>query len=241
MTRSCQPRARPSSTTRRRGGPCPHRRRRAPAGARRRRTGRRASFPSLPVPSPVELNPSDFLEQAPARIRAQRERAHPVEALQCVLGRDLRVLRDEGARPSCRDREHGDGGPRDPRTQTSCHRDDDRLSPGRAAAPRSRARPPSRRASDGVDHPVARTPAAGAGILEERDVAPRAALLVRVEEVVDGRVVLVHRLLHEPEPEDARVEVDVPRRVGSDARDVVDAVEPHRSPSASARPIGSRT
>ena len=60
---------------------------------------------------------------------------------------------------------------------------------------------------------------------------PGAPGLVRVEEVVDGRVVLVDRLLHEPQAEDARVEVDVARRVGRDARDVVDAVE-----SASVRP-----
>ena len=83
---------------------------------------------------------------------------------------------------------------------------------------------------DRVHHPVARTPATCAGILEERDVAPRRALLVRVEEVVDGRVVLVHRLLHEPEAEDACVEVDVARGIRRDARDVMDPVQPHRGP-----------
>ena len=45
--------------------------------------------------------------------------------------------------------------------------------------------------------------------------------------MVDGRVVLVHGLLHEPKPEHAGVEVDVPGRVARDARDVVDAVELH--------------
>jgi hypothetical protein len=55
-------------------------------------------------------------------------------------------------------------------------------------------------------------------------------LLVGVEEVIDGRVVLVDGLLDEPEPEDARVEVDVARSIRGDARDVVDAVETDVSP-----------
>src|SRR6185295_19824057 len=54
------------------------------------------------------------------------------------------------------------------------------------------------------------------------------AFLVGVEEVVDGRVVLVHRFLDEPEAEDANVEVDVARSVGGDARDVVDTLELHQ-------------
>ena len=70
--------------------------------------------------------------------------------------------------------------------------------------------------------------AAGVRVLEEGQVASGAPLLVGVEEVVDGRVVLVHGLLDEPEAEDANVEVDVAGRVGGDARDVVDALEAHR-------------
>ena len=62
---------------------------------------------------------------------------------------------------------------------------------------------------DGVHHAFPGPAAARARVLEERDVRARASLLVRVEEVVDGRVVLVDGLLHEPEPEDARVERDV--------------------------------
>ena len=54
-----------------------------------------------------------------------------------------------------------------------------------------------------------------------------AALLVGVEEVVDGGVVLVDRLLDEAQPEHPRVEVEVPRRVAGDAGDVVDAVQFH--------------
>ena len=81
------------------------------------------------------------------------------------------------------------------------------------------------------EYPGARPPPRHVRILEERDVAPRASGLVRVEQVVDGRVVLVHRLLDEPKAEDARVEVDVPRRVGGDAGDVVDAFELHANTS----------
>ena len=99
---------------------------------------------------------------------------------------------------------------------------------------------------DRVDHSRAGASAAHAGILEEGDVAARAPLLVRVEEVVDGRVVLVDGLLHEPEAEDARVEVDVARRVRGDAGDVVDAVQAHedqrsrRTSPAEPRPLVSR-
>jgi len=47
--------------------------------------------------------------------------------------------------------------------------------------------------------------------------------------VVHGRVVLVDRLLDEPEPERAGVELDVLRRVARDRGDVVDAFELHGS------------
>ena len=56
---------------------------------------------------------------------------------------------------------------------------------------------------------------------------PALAGLVGVEQVVDGRVVLVHGLLHQAQPEDARVEVDVPGRVAGDRRHVVDALQLH--------------
>src|SRR5581483_4669366 len=82
---------------------------------------------------------------------------------------------------------------------------------------------------DPVHHPGARAPARRAGIFEEGDVRARRALLVRVEQVVDGRVVLVDRLLHHPETENARVEVDVARGVPGDAGHVVDAFELHWS------------
>src|SRR5262245_53296072 len=64
-------------------------------------------------------------------------------------------------------------------------------------------------------------------VLEERDVGARGAALVRVEEVVDGRVVLVDRLLDQAQAEHAHVEVDVARRVAGDRSDVVDSLEAH--------------
>ena len=81
---------------------------------------------------------------------------------------------------------------------------------------------------DAVHHPVAGASGRRAGVLEEGDVGAGVAALVGVEEVVDGRVVLVDRLLDEPQPERAGVELDVARRVAGDARDVVDALELHR-------------
>ena len=81
--------------------------------------------------------------------------------------------------------------------------------------------------ADAVDHPVTGAPRRGARVLEEGDVRAGAALLVGVEEVIDGRVVLVHRLLHEPQSQYARVEVDVAAGVAGDGGDVMDALELH--------------
>ena len=79
-----------------------------------------------------------------------------------------------------------------------------------------------------MHHPRACAAPARARILEEGDVGARAPLLVGVEEVVDGRVVLVDRLLDEPETQSPRIELDIPRRVAGDPGDVVDSFELHR-------------
>src|SRR5690242_720385 len=60
---------------------------------------------------------------------------------------------------------------------------------------------------------------------EERHDAPRRADLVTVVEVVRLRIVEVDRALHEPEAEDAGVEVDVTLRIAGDRGDVVDALD----------------
>ncbi len=80
---------------------------------------------------------------------------------------------------------------------------------------------------DAMHHPVAGAPVGRARVLEEGDVGARVARLVCVEQVVDGGVVLVHRLLHETQPERAGVELDVGRGVARDARHMVDAFELH--------------
>ena len=90
--------------------------------------------------------------------------------------------------------------------------------------------------ADGVHHPGARAAGPGVRVLEEGDVRARIAALVPVEEVVDGRVVLVDALLDEPQPEHPSVEVDVAGRVAGDGGDVVDALELHEPRLALACP-----
>ena len=68
----------------------------------------------------------------------------------------------------------------------------------------------------------------------------RAAFLVGVEEVVDGRVVLVDGLLDQPQAEDPRVEVDVPRCVSRDQSDVMDSLEAHEVHSAGAHRLRAK-
>ena len=80
---------------------------------------------------------------------------------------------------------------------------------------------------DPVDHPVARAPAREPRVLEERQVAAGARRGLGVEEVVDGRVVLVDGLLDQPKSEHPHVELDVGGGVSRDRRDVVDPFEAH--------------
>ena len=75
-----------------------------------------------------------------------------------------------------------------------------------------------------MDHSVARATGHRAGVLEEREVEPRMGVLVAVEEVVDGRIVLVDRLLDEAQAEHTDVEVHVALGVACDGRDVMYAV-----------------
>ena len=54
---------------------------------------------------------------------------------------------------------------------------------------------------DDMHHPVAGAAGRRSRVLEERDVRAGRASLIGVEEVVDGRVVLVDGLLDQPQPE----------------------------------------
>src|SRR5256885_1021059 len=79
--------------------------------------------------------------------------------------------------------------------------------------------------SNPVDHSRARTSAHQAGVFEEREVRTGTAIFIRVEEVVARRIVLVDRLLDEPQTHDPGIELEVPGRVGCDRADVVDSVQ----------------
>ena len=168
-----------------------------------------------------------LFEQGTAAVRVGRVGAHAVEALERELLGDVRVARDE-------------------RRVGGLDNGELEVEPLGVGEEQLPVRPGGRHAGvaepplpevervrrgdapdDAVHHPGAGPTGARVRVLEEGDVGARAAALVRVEQVVDGRVVLVDGLLDEPEPEERRVEVDVPGRVRSDAGDVVDPLKRH--------------
>jgi hypothetical protein len=185
-----------------------------------------ARLPAL-VPA---LETERLLEQAGALLGVVSERAHAVEALQRELARDLGVIRRERLVPT---RVHAQLvleplgiGEQEP---VALAADLHALRPEPRGPELDRLRrgdPPD----DAVDHPRAGAAGSGAGVLEEGQVEAGVALLVAVEEVVDGRVVLVDGLLDEAQAKHPRVEVDVAGRVSGDRGDVVDAVELHGRP-----------
>ncbi len=65
------------------------------------------------------------------------------------------------------------------------------------------------------------------GILKEGQVGAGSSCLVAVEQVIDAGIVLIDGLGHQAQSQDARVEVDVARRVGGDGGDVMNALELH--------------
>src|SRR4051812_34750685 len=58
---------------------------------------------------------------------------------------------------------------------------------------------------------------------KEGEDATRRPFAITIVEVIGARVVEVDRLLHQPHPEGASVEVDVLLRISGDGRDVMDA------------------
>src|SRR5256885_13455111 len=100
---------------------------------------------------------------------------------------------------------------------------DRRVQPGRRQAPRPELEGfwGSDPKGDPVDHPRARTSAHQAWILEERQIRTGTAIFIRVKEAVDRGVVLVDRLLDEPQAQDPGIELEVLRGVGGTCADVV--------------------
>ena len=153
--------------------------------------------------------PERLLEKSTAGVRIGGEGMHGVEPLQGVVCGNLGVLGEQGR---VVDRGHD---------ETVCEslrvveRDPVLVAgdvPGGAEPTLPEVECGSRGDAplNGVHHPRPRAAAPHAGILEEGDVAARAPLLVGVEEVIDQSGRPGCRLLHEPETEDAGVELTLP-------------------------------
>ena len=179
----------------------------------------------LPAVGAARLELERLLQKVAAALGIGRERPHAVEPLQRQLGGHLRMLGDQRLVAGLDD---GELVPKpfgiDERQPPLLPREHVVVEPLLPEIERLlRGDPPA----DGMHHPGARPALARARVLEEGDVGARVAPLVGVEEVVDGRVVLVDRLLDHPQPERLPVEADVCRRVAGDARHVVDPLELH--------------
>ena len=199
------PPARPSASRTRCGGPC---RRPARADARRRRVVGVEAAALVAAHLPLAVLAAGEAERlAQQRLAAggvARVGADAVEALQRVLARDLGVVGDQRGVADVGDLELvlealgvGEAQARRRRARASTPCSASRRGPeverlGRGDAP-----------DDAVDLAVAGAAAGGAGVLEERQVGAGRALLVGVEEVVDGRIVLVDGLLDHPQAERA--------------------------------------
>ena len=182
---------------------------------------------SLEALRSVWLEPERTLEKPPALLRIECVGTHGVEALERQLCRDLRMLGDEwlvlGLHDGQLQIETLGIGEEEPRVLAG---DIDALC-SEALLPEIQRFGRCNSPDDTVNHAGSRPPGTGSGILEKGDVRAGVALLVSVEEMVDGGVVLVDALFHQPQPQDPRVEIDVPGRIRRDASDVVDPLQPH--------------
>jgi hypothetical protein len=159
----------------------------------------RAALLAAGLPAPVGAREAERLEQVAAGLGLRRVRAHGVEALQRVLGRHLGVLGDQRGVAHVRDQQlvvEPLGVGEQQVVAVALDLDAGVGQPLRPEVDRRRGSDPP---DDAVDHAVTRAPRGGARVLEERQVEAGVGVLVPVEEVVDGRVVLVDRLLHEAE------------------------------------------
>ena len=188
----------------------------------------RAAFLAAGLPAVgAAFEAERLLEKRAAALGRRRVRTHRVEAVESQLRGNLGVLSDEGLVLGLDDSQleaHPLGVGEAQARVVALDVDPLGAEPVGPEVERLRRGDPPR---DPVHHPRARPARDRAWVLEEGEVAAGASDLVRVEQVVDGRIVLVDRLLDEPEPEDARVEVEVPGRVARDRRDVVDPLESH--------------
>ena len=184
-----------------------------------------ASLPGAPAPLEAEL-----AQERLARLGSRGVGTDRVEAEQRVLPRNLGVLGDQRLVADVADPQLMPQALRVLEGQRSVGALD--RDPGAAEAllpeveRRRRGHPPG----DRVDHAVPGPPARGAGELEERYVGAGLTLLVGVEDVVDGRIVLIDRLLDQAQAEDPGIEVDVVLGVRGDRGDVMDTFELHRGP-----------
>ena len=178
-------------------------------------------------------------EERTALLRVVRVGADSVEALQRHLLRNLRVVGDQrlviGRAGDQRVPEALRVAKGEPSVRITLGLEALVSEPALPEADRLRRRDAP---ADRVHHPGARAAGTGVRVLEEGDVRAGIAVLVPVEQVVDGGVVLVDALLDEPQPEHPRVEVDVAWRIPRDRRDVVDPLELHavRLPDAGRAP-----
>ena len=194
----------------------------------------------LPRVVAVRAEAERVLEQRGAAVGVDRVGADAVEALQGVLLRDLRAPRHQRLVRRLDDAELVPDALRVLEAEAVAGAHHVRRLARQALLPEVERGGGTDPPDDRVHHPRAGPAAGGARVLEEGDVGAGAALLVGIEEVVDGGVVLVDRLLDEAEPQHPRVEVDVARRIPGDQRHVVDTFEQHRCIVQAARRLVRR-
>src|SRR5207245_5293634 len=174
---------------------------------------------------PGALETQGLAEELMARVTAALKRPHARKALKSEVRGDFRMARDEWLVARRLSDELEAQALRVVEAKPVVFAD--AIDAGRGQAPRPEPERLIARHSEGgaVDHPCARAAPNQARILEEREVSARAAFLIRIEEVIDGGVVLVDGLLDQPEAHDAGVEQDIPGGVCRDRADVMDSVQ----------------
>ncbi len=180
----------------------------------------------LPAPVAQRVGAEQLLEHRCAVLGGRTVGAHALKATQGELVRDLGVLGDHRLVARAHDQLVPEAlGVGEPQPTVLALR--------RHALVAQPSLPEAQRVvggdapDDPVDHPGAGAAGDGARVLEERQLRAGPPALVAVEQVVDGRVVLVDGLGHQPQAENAGVEVHVARGVAGDRRDVVDSLEAH--------------